>query len=322
MFYQHFCEEISPALTKLVNQAIETGSVHKSLLQAFMTIIPKKEAPKSAADFRPITLLNVAFKVISKVLVNRVRPIMCKLIGPHQNSFLTGRSTLDNVILTQEIIHNMNRRKGKKGLMVVKVNLHKAYESVDWNFLEETTLEGFGFPRRIIDFILFYLKESEISILRNGGRFPSFTLGRGLRQGAPLAPYLFNLIMEKQAYDIHNEVSRGTWKSIRILRRGIEISNLFFAGDLMLFGEATNQQAATMMNCLNKFSRASGLKVNPSKSQIFCSPNTNAGLKRSISTTTGIPISAHLRSYIGIPMLSKWVSKETFNNVIDKMRKN
>lgn len=82
-----------------------------------------------AANFRPITLLNVAFKVILKVLVNRMRPIMCKLIGPRHNSFLLGRSTLDNVILTHEIIHNVNKRKGRKGIMAIKIDLHKAYDS-------------------------------------------------------------------------------------------------------------------------------------------------------------------------------------------------
>lgn len=114
----------------MVNQALCTSSVHKSLFQAFMTLIPKKANAESAANFRPITLLNVAFKVISKVLVNRLRPIMCSLIGPHQNNFLLERSTLDNVILTQEIIHSMNRKKGMKGLMIVKVDLQKAYDSV------------------------------------------------------------------------------------------------------------------------------------------------------------------------------------------------
>ncbi|XP_031096869.1 uncharacterized protein LOC116001112 [Ipomoea triloba] len=164
IFYQHFWGEIGPALTTMVNQALETGTVHKSLAQACMTLIPKKDTPETAADFRPITLLNVAFKVISKVLVNRMRPIMCTLIGPHQNSFLPSQSTQDNVILTQEIIHTMHKHKGKKGLMAVKIDLQKAYDSVDWDFLQET-LECFGFPRKVIDLIMFTFKESEISII-------------------------------------------------------------------------------------------------------------------------------------------------------------
>ncbi|XP_019162696.1 PREDICTED: uncharacterized protein LOC109159124 [Ipomoea nil] len=123
IFYQHFWEDIGPTLTGLVNRALSTSKVPTSLLRAFITLIPKKDVPETASDFRPITLLNVNFKVVSKVLVNRMRPIMCRLIGPHQNSFLPGRSTLDNVILTQEVIHTMNKKNGKKGLMVFKVDL-------------------------------------------------------------------------------------------------------------------------------------------------------------------------------------------------------
>ncbi|XP_019168955.1 PREDICTED: uncharacterized protein LOC109164864 [Ipomoea nil] len=319
-FYQHYWDSVGPALTQMVNQALHSGTVHKSLLVAFMCLIPKKEAPESAADFRPISLLNVAFKVISKVLVNRMRPIMCKLIGPHQNSFLPGRSTLDNIILTQEIIHTMYKKKGRKGLMAVKVDLQKAYDSVDWAFLEDT-LMGFGFPKTFIDLVLYYLRESSISILWNGGTLPPFVPGRGLRQGDPLAPYLFNLVMERLAYDIQREVSRGNWKPISISRGGIGISHLFFADDLMLFGEAIERQAKVMSDCLDRLSRVSGLKVNLTKSQIFCSPNTGSGSKQNMETAMGIPVTPHLGSYLGIPLLQKRVSRDMFGSILSKMRR-
>ncbi|XP_019198971.1 PREDICTED: uncharacterized protein LOC109192724 [Ipomoea nil] len=312
-------KRFGPALTTMVNQALASSTVQNSLLTAYVTLIPKKEAPESAADFRPITLLNVAFKVISKVLVNRLRPIMCKLIGPHQNSFLPGRSTLDNIILTQEIVHVMNKKKGHKGSMAVKVDLQKAYDSVDWAFLEDT-LVAFGFPRQIIDLILFSLRESRISILWNGGSLEPFKPGRGLRQGDPLAPYLFNLVMERLAYDIQNQVSLGHWRPISISRGGVGISHLFFADDLMLFGEASDRQAKVMIDCLNRLGNISGLKVNHSKSQIFCSPNTGAGSKQNVGSTMGIPVAHHLGSYLGIPLLQKRVSKDMFGSVLNKMR--
>nr|GMD68515.1 LINE-type retrotransposon LIb DNA [Ipomoea batatas] len=102
-------------MTNMVNQALNNRSVNTDLLQAFMTLIPKKETPETAAD---------------------------------------------NVIFTQEVIHTMNTNKGKKGLMILKVDLHKAYDSVSWTFLE-TTLVDFGFPRRLINLILFSLRESD-----------------------------------------------------------------------------------------------------------------------------------------------------------------
>ncbi|XP_019155168.1 PREDICTED: uncharacterized protein LOC109152041 [Ipomoea nil] len=303
-FYQKFWEHIGSPVT----------------IMAFITLIPKKEVPETAADFRPITLLNVAFKIISKVLVNRPRPIMCRIIGPYQNSFLPGRSTMDNIILTQEVIHTMNMKKGRKGLMVVKIDRHKAYDSVSWSFLKDTLIE-FGFPTSLVQLILFSLENSDISILWNGGRLPSFAPGRGLWQGDPLAPYLFNLVKERLAFDIQQAVNSGQWKPVNVSRGGIGISHLFFADDLMLFGEATECQAKIMMECLNNLSATSGLKVNQSKSQIFCSNNTNAELKRKIGEKMGIPIYLNLGTYLGIPLLHKRVSHNTFFSVIDKMRK-
>lgn len=202
------------------------GKTPNNLLSAFVRLIPK-ERPETASDFKPIALLNVSFKVIFKVLVNRLRPIMQIIIGQTQNSFLPGRSTLDNIILTQEVVHYMNRKKGKKGLIVVKLDIHKVYDSINWNFLERV-LEAFGFPKRLLDLILLGIRNSDISVMWNGEKLNPFKPKCWLRQGNPLAPYLFNLIMECLSVDILNEVSRGQWKPITLKRGRVGISHLFF----------------------------------------------------------------------------------------------
>lgn len=201
IFYQKYWKVVGPSLTILVNRAISSGRIPYSLLTAFLTLIPKKDMPENAADFRPITLLNVAFKIILKVLVNRMRPIMKKIIGPHHNSFLPGRSTLDNVILTQEVVHGMNHKRGRKGTLVVKIDLRKAYDTLNWGFLE-AVLRDFGFPAGFIDLVMFAVRKSVISILWNGEKLPPITLGCGLRQGDALALYLFILAIERLSWDI------------------------------------------------------------------------------------------------------------------------
>lgn len=245
---------------------------------------------------------------------------MQRIIGPTQNSFLPGRSTLDNIILTQEVVHYMNRKKGKKGLMVIKLDLHKAYDIVSWSFLERV-LEAFGFPKKLTDLILSGIRDSDISILWNGEKLPPFKPKRGLRQGDPLAPYLFNLVMEWLSMDIQNEVARGHWKPITLNRGGVGISHLFFADDLMLFGEATEDQARTIMECMSRFSAMSGLDINLGKSQVFCSPNTASGVKRRVGEVTKIPVTASLGKYLGVPILQKRVSKNDFTYILDNMRK-
>ncbi|XP_019188879.1 PREDICTED: uncharacterized protein LOC109183149 [Ipomoea nil] len=215
-FIQTFWEEVKRPMTDFVKDALGQCKLPSKVLEAFITLIPKKESPETASDFRPITLLNVSYKILSKVIVNRMRPIMKTLIGPYQNSFLPGRSTTDNIILTQEIVHHMRLKKGKKGLMAVKIDLHKAYDSIDWDFLE-STLVAFKFPRNLIQLIMFSIANNSISLLWNGEKLPPFQPGWGLRQGDPIAPYLFILVMERLSWAIQEEPNTNTE-----IKRGIQ----------------------------------------------------------------------------------------------------
>lgn len=146
-------------------------------------------------EFRPISLCNVAYKIITKVLVQRLRPYLDYLVEPLQSSFIPGRGTKDNAILAQEIIHYMHHSKAKKGIVAYKIDLEKAYDRVSWDI--ELTLRDFGFPDGIINLILWCIKSSNLSILWNGNKLESFKPTRGLRQGDPLSPYLFVLCMER-----------------------------------------------------------------------------------------------------------------------------
>ncbi|XP_019157963.1 PREDICTED: uncharacterized protein LOC109154684 [Ipomoea nil] len=294
-FYRHYWDIVGDSVTHFVNSCLTSGTIPSGMLEAYMTLIPKKENPENAGDFRPITLLNVIFKIVSKVLVNRLKPIMKKMVGPFQNSFLPGRSTLDNVVLTQEVIHNMTKAKGKKGFMVLKLDIHKAYDSLDWGFLE-AVLSKFNFPSRLISLIMFSLKESTISINWNGGKLPAFGVGRGVRQGDPLAPYLFILAMETLSWAIQEEVNSGRWKPYKVARGGSDISHLFFADDLILFGEASEQQLRSILSVVDK-------------------------VKRRLGEVAGIPVSDNMGKYLGIPILHKRVSKDSFAYILEKMKK-
>jgi hypothetical protein len=133
-----------------------------------IALIPKVEPPKTYKDFRPISLCNTIYKLITKVLVNRLRPILDSIIGPYQSSFLTGRGTSDNAIVLQEIIHFMRRSKKKKGYVAFKLDLEKAFDNVNWDFLNNS-LHDFGFPQSTIRLIMhcvtsstFHYKKSAI----------------------------------------------------------------------------------------------------------------------------------------------------------------
>lgn len=123
--------------------------------------------PGNFKEFWPISLCNTIYKIITKVLVNRLRPFLNDIIGPHQSSFLPGRCTSDNAIILQEIVHGMKKSKKKKDDVACKIDLEKAYDHVSWDFLQ-ICLQDFGFPPSIVKLIMFCVTSSSLSILWNG----------------------------------------------------------------------------------------------------------------------------------------------------------
>ncbi|KAA3474264.1 reverse transcriptase [Gossypium australe] len=115
---------------EVVEKALKVGEVDLDVLKAHMLLILKGSRPTIVKDFRPITLLNTSYKILSKVIVNCLRPILQRIIEPYQNSFLAGHCTTDNTLIAQEVVHSLMGKKGRQGPMVCKIDLHKAYNSV------------------------------------------------------------------------------------------------------------------------------------------------------------------------------------------------
>ena len=218
----------------------------------FITLIPKVDNPETIKQFRPITLCNVSYKILTKVLVNRIRPLLGKLIGPFQSSFLPGRQTSDNIIITQEILHSLDNRKiGKQG-MIFKIDLEKAYDKISWDFLGKA-LFNINLNVKWVKLIMSCVSGGHTSVLWNGEPLPQITQRRGLRQGDPLSPYLFVICMEYLSGLILDRVEKKQWEGIKASPNGPTITHLFFADDLILFDNADKVNCATILEVLEEF---------------------------------------------------------------------
>jgi hypothetical protein len=183
----------------------ETVLFQKGDTKTLIVLIPKGDSQNTVKYFRPISLCNVTYKLISKIIVSRLRPFLDGIVSPLQNSFIPDRSTKDNAIVLKIVRHFMRKSKRKKGDMVFKLDLDKAYDRVNWNFLKDTLVK-FKFPPIIISLIMFGITSASNKILWNGSKTDTFIPTRGLRQGDPLSPYLFVLCMERLGALINKQV--------------------------------------------------------------------------------------------------------------------
>lgn len=145
----------------------------EGLNDAFLVLIPKTEVPSRPNQFRPIGLCNIVYKLVTKVIVNHLKPILPDLISPTQCSFVPKRQITDNVIIVQEVLHSMHGKQGKRGSMIVKIDFEKAYDRLHWSFIRESLFE-LRLPQVMMDVVMRCIESVQLSILWNGDPMEAF----------------------------------------------------------------------------------------------------------------------------------------------------
>lgn len=131
-------------LINLVQEVFRVGDVTFNINKTFLVLIPKKEGATNFTNFRPISLCNFTYKVVAKILTLRIGDVITKIISHHQGAFVKGWWIAETTIVAQKVLHKVRTHKGKNGLMLLKINLKKAYDRVEWSFLRRA-LEIWGF---------------------------------------------------------------------------------------------------------------------------------------------------------------------------------
>ncbi|KAK4275212.1 hypothetical protein QN277_018336 [Acacia crassicarpa] len=319
LFYQNQWGTVCPSVVSYIKHLFTNPQDIREVNGTLMVLIPKKDQPEVMGDLRPISLCNVVYKALSKIIVNRLKSILPQVVAPNQCSFVPGRHSSDNIIVAQEVIHTMRSMKQKKGYLAIKIDLEKAYDRVNWNFLLGC-LREINLPGRLIEIIGQCVSSSSMQLLWNGDKADVFNPSRGVRQGDPLSPYLFVLCMEKLSHLIQAAVHVGQWKPIRLTRTGPPISHLFFADDIILFAEASMEQVSMITTCLNTFCASSGLKINQQKTRVYFSKNVHHLRRTEMCAALGFSITSDLGKYLGVPLHHKRVTKESFHYVVDKVK--
>nr|GFB88614.1 RNA-directed DNA polymerase, eukaryota, reverse transcriptase zinc-binding domain protein [Tanacetum cinerariifolium] len=164
-------------------------------------------------DFRPISLIRSLHKVIAKVLANRLVTVLDDIVDEIQSSFVTDRQILDGLFILNEIVHWCKNKK--KQFMIFKVGFEKAYDSVRWDFIDDI-LRRFGFGEKWCKWIQSCLYSSRGSVLVNGSPTKEFQFHNGLKQGDPLSPFLFILVIESLHVSFQRVVDAGLFNGIKL----------------------------------------------------------------------------------------------------------
>jgi hypothetical protein len=251
---------------RFISEFHRNGKLAKGLNSTFIALIPKVDSPQRLNDFRPISLVGSLYKILAKVLANRLRLVIGSVISEAQTAFVKDRQILDGVLIANEVVDEA--RRSKKELLLFKVDFEKAYDSVDWDYLDEV-MGKMAFPVLWRKWIKECVRTATASVLVNGSPTEEFPLERGLRQGDPLSPFLFLVAAEGLHVLMEAVVDQNMFTGYRVGEQDpVAVSHLRFADDTLLLGAKSWANVRALRAVLVLFETMSGLKVNFNKSML------------------------------------------------------
>ena len=256
-FYKWFWNEVYEPLISSFNYSYECGELSHSQKQAVITLIHKQDKDRlDLENWRPISLLNTDYKILSKVLTHRLHDVIPKLVLITQSGYVKGRFMSDTVRTLHDIIECSNIHK-IDGLLLM-VDFTKAFDSIEWPYLFNT-LRQKNFGNSFITWIKLLYTNTESCVINNGTTSRYFKLERGVRQGDPLSSYLFILALEVFSSSImrNNHIS-----GIKI--NDTEMKLALYADDLTVILK-DQMSVNNFLQQMQEFTNISGLQINTSK---------------------------------------------------------
>ena len=318
IFFQKYWDVVGPQVIQSVMYILRTRMMPNGLNDTYICLIPKVKSPQKISEYCPISLCNVIYKIVSKVLANRLKRVLPDVVSEAQSAFIPGRQITDNVLVAFEVMHCINQRRKGKGLMAIKLDMSKAYDRVEWSFLE-AMMRRMGFKDRWISLMMMCVTMVSYSMLINGKPKGKITPTQGLRQGDPISPYLFLMCAEGLSAMLRRDKSGENLRGISVCKGAPRVSHLLFADDCIVFCKASTEEGLKVTKILEDYERESGQKLNREKTSLFFSKNTKAEVQEAVKDMFGAQIILQHEKYLGLPPLVGRGKKKAFNRIKDQV---
>lgn len=261
-FFKKFSQQLIPHLLNMYNESFTVGILPQTLRTASISLIAKKDKdPAYCASYRPISLLNVDFKILAKVLALRLERVLPQTISADQTGFIKNRYSFFNIRRLFNIIYSKSKSSSPE--LILSMDAEKAFDRLEWDYLFYT-LEKFNVGGQFINWIRLLYTTPLASVCTNGSNSDAFPISRGSRQGCPLSPLLFALALEPLAIAIRQDTTiRG------IFREGLEQKISLYADDMILYISNPDASIPKVLSTLDTFGSISGYKLNLQKSEVF-----------------------------------------------------
>ncbi|GJW51553.1 RNA-directed DNA polymerase, eukaryota, reverse transcriptase zinc-binding domain protein, partial [Tanacetum coccineum] len=320
-FTAYFFKKAWNVIGEEVCEAVKEFFISKKLLRevnaTIISLVPKISTPQKVSDFRPIACCNVLYKCISKILTERIKSVLEKIVCINQSAFIPGRQIQDNILITQELLRGYNRKNGPKRC-ALKIDLQKAYDTVNWSFLR-SILHLFGFHSVMVEWIMICITTASFSINVNGSPYGYFKGTKGLRQGDPISPYLFTLVMDVLNLLMRKNTQENSGFRFHYGCKELKITHLCFADDLMVFCYGDVKSIKIVKGTIEEFIKYSGLHPNMGKSTIFFGSISDQ-LRQEILRIIPFQMGKLPMKYLGVPLLAKCLGVADCQVLIEKVK--
>ncbi|KAG6466890.1 hypothetical protein ZIOFF_075312 [Zingiber officinale] len=300
-FYRACWEIVGEDVFQAVLDFFRGAELPRGMASTTIVLIPKVDSAQRWRDFRPISLCNVSYKIISKLMAQRMASVLGKVISPAQSGFVPGRLISDNILMAQELDHKLNYHI-RGGNLILKLDMAKAYDRVQWGVLFRVMV-AFGFSEAVIAFIRRCVTSSWFSVLVNGQLSGFFRSQRGLRQGDPISPFLFILAAELLSRGI--EALFAAYPGMAYATGcDMRVSHLAYADDVVIFLNGSLDCVRRGKEFLDRYEAQSGQAINAAKSSFFPSRCISDRRRQQIAAITGFVLGVRPMLYLGVPIIS------------------